>query len=223
MKFHPQLSTVILFASMVMFLSACHEEVKEKSESKENIQLVDFSKFNDRFSAELDEIEMRKTDSLIFEAIEKASLEKYLPQLNAKAPNGEYVDISKLIKAPTLILVYSPYCGWSSVDLAEQLPAALDGLENKPEVICLYVAEERVGSDLPENFFDLQQDQLKYLFPNFLIVPPEEAQKLNIYALPARYYFHSDGKLAAIRKGIYRAEAVKGLRREIKQESSHLE
>ncbi len=205
------LKKVIPLIGIVALLVAC---ANDSAEQKELIQKIDFATYQQYIYTAKSEEEVRKIDSMIFQEIKTTSLNRYLPPISAKDKNNRMVRVDSLISGPTMIVMYSPFSGWSSVDLAEELPRALNGIPNPPNVICLFLNEpDRPEVQLPQDFYKITLEQMSFIYPNFFVIEPGEAQKLNMYALPSRYYTDSEGKLMKLEHG---AVSVDRLKKEIK-------
>ena len=190
--------------ALTVFAIAC-----SKPEKKEYFSIIDFSAYQEELINASSIEENKRLDSIIFDQIEQATVNRYLPPLIGSDLEGKEVRVDQLIKKPTLIVFFSPFCGWTSVDLANELPEIIDGAESRPEVIVLLLEERRGGIELPEDFYKVQHEQLKFLYPNTFLIQGTEAQKLNMYALPSRFYFNGDKKLLQLTKGRVSVNRVK--------------
>lgn len=180
---------------VLLLITACNPlDYREEAVSE-----VDFSRYQDQLiSAQSDE-QIKKVDSFIFNVIRDSSINRRLPQVWAEDVNGIKVNLALLINKPTLMVITSPYANWNSIDLAREVPEAIKLVGGEKKVICLLLNEKAPpGLEIPTDFYKVQLEQLSGLFPNSYLIRQAEAQKLNLYSLPSRYYFNENGILMHI-------------------------
>lgn len=166
---------------------------------KKKVGIVNFNAFQEQILGANSKAEVKQIDDKVFEIIRDSSLNRVLPKVWAEDQHGIKVNLSLLIDKPTLMVITSPYAQWGTVDLARDLPEALEGLESKYRILCLLLKEPAPeGVEIPEDFYKVQLEQLTQLFPNSYLIRNSEAQKLNIYSLPSRYYFNENGVISKI-------------------------
>lgn len=181
-----------------LFTIAC----SSSTETKEYIKKVDFSKYQVQLSSAKNGIESNRLDSQIFQEIEEAMIDKYLEPLYGMDAYGNRIRIDTLIDQPTLVILTSPYSNWNSVDIAKELPTIVEKSNPSFQIVNLLLKEPNPnGQALPANFYKIQIEQLQLLFPHTYLINGSEAIKLNMYALPCRYYFNQGGQLIKISKG----------------------
>ena len=163
---------------------------------KQTIGEVDFNQYQELLMSAQSQSQIKKVDSFIFNVIKDSSIARYLPQVWAEDRDGIKVNLAMLIDKPCLLVITSPYAKWNTINMVREIPKALEGLNGDYRVICLLLKEAPpAGADIPENFYDVQIEQLSALYPNSYTIRPYEAEKINLYALPSRYYFEKDGRL----------------------------
>jgi len=190
----------LIYSLLVLFfLFSCSEKIEE--EAREHISRVKFSSFQEQLSNAQSLEESQRLDSMIFSKIEEASIGRYLPQLFGMDENRNQLIIDTSFNKPCLLVLYSPFCGWNSVDLANELPMVVEPKSQEFEVVVLLFLESRPELNIPSDFYKVQIEQLRYLYPKSYLINGKEASKLNMYALPSRYYFNEQGKLIQLKKG----------------------
>lgn len=193
--------------SLFLFASCSSPEIEKE---KEYLQLVDFSEYQDQMMNARSRAENARIDSLIFDRIETASIGKYLQPFYGMDEYGKSMRIDTLVDAQTLLTITSPYSNWNSIDIAKDLPSILEGLEKNPKIINLILKEPNPsGQAMPDNFYKIQIEQLRLLYPHTYMINGSEARKLNMYALPCRYYLDKEGKILKISKGAIPINRVK--------------
>jgi len=189
-KIYPGILLIIIAS-----LGACNPlDMKQ-----ETIAEVDFNQFRDQLRAAQSDPQIRQLDSLIFDRIEDSSLNRVMPQVWAEDQYGVKVNLALLIDRPSLMVITSPFAQWNSIDLARELPEVAKLIESDKRIICLLLKEPAPkGVEIPQDFYKVQIEQLSALFPNTYLIRKGEAQKLNIFTLPSRYYFDDKGVLQQI-------------------------
>ncbi len=183
------------FICLISFLSAC--ELME--EEHKTIGQVNFNRYQDQLRSAQSEQQIKQLDSIIFEVIRDSSVNRLLPDVWAEDQYGVKVNLSLLIDKPSLMVITSPYAQWNSIDIAREIPDAAELIEGDKRIICLLLEEPAPkGADIPVDFYKVQLEQLAELFSNSYLIKREEAQKLNLFALPTRFYFDEDGVLKSL-------------------------
>lgn len=183
---------------LLILCLACDTEEKEKPA----IARIDFEAFREHLMRAQNPAESARWDSLIFNRIEDSSLMRHLPKCWAKDLYENKVNLALMINQPTLMIITSPFSNWGPVQIAKEMPGIMAKSEFKPRVMILLLRESRPElNKLPEDFYRIQLEQLSQLYPTTYTIDEKEAAKLNVYALPCRYYFNAEGKLVELSKG----------------------
>lgn len=187
---------------LVIIISSCLEKTNY-------IIPVDFEKYEKEYIPGLTQGGSQEIQTRQWTEVLEKTIGKELPDLIIFDQSNSEIKLRSVITEKTLLVLTGAHCGWGMEGLTNDLPYALNKLQEekiKINAICLLI---KIDSDTEDmKHFNTIFNELKFFYPNIYVIHEKESKRLNVFANPTRMLIDHDKSVIKVGIGVSTPERL---------------
>ena len=187
---------------LVIIISSCLETTNY-------IIPVDFEKYEKEYIPGLTQGGSQEIQTRQWKEVQENTIGKELPDLIIFDQFNSEIKLKNHINGKTLLVLTGAHCGWGMEGLTNDLPYALNKLQEekiKINVICLFIKTDSDDEDIKH--FNTTFNELKSFYPNIYVIHENDSKRLNVFANPTRMLIDHDKSVIKIGIGVSTPERL---------------